>query len=208
MRAPPRRTTQLAAVFAPALAAAFTAALAACSPAVERGAEVPTDTLSAAAPSTAVTSRRTTSPVAGDESTADSVRGIVERIGSDPTTQLVVRATNGAVCALQLTGAPPIEALELTLWGRRDLATATMIPGVSCTFTAARYAVRAVDGIAAVDGILRIDGTAYSIESADGARRPLRDVPSILRTQVGARIYWAGPRDSAPAAYGILVPAP
>ena len=139
---------------------------------------------------------------------ADSVRGVVERIGSDPTTQLVVRPADGTVCALQLTAPPPFEGLEVTLWGRRDLASATMIPGVSCTFAAVRYAVRAVDGIAAVDGILRVDGTASAIETTDGVRRPLRDLPSALRTQVGARIYWAGPLDRAPAAYGILVPAP
>lgn len=166
-------------------AALLTVALAACSPAVGRRANVP-----------------------ADSAAADSVRGVVERIGSDPTTQLVVRPADGAVCALEMTAPPPFVGLEVTLWGRRDLASATMIPGVSCAFAAERYAVRAVDGIAAVDGILRVDGTASAIESADGVRRPLRDLPSALRTQVGARIYWAGPLDRAPAAYGILAPAP
>jgi hypothetical protein len=166
-------------------AALLAVALAACSPAVGRRANVPAD------------------PAA-----ADSVRGIVERIGSDPTTRLVVRGADGTLCALQMTAPPAFEGLEVTLWGRRDLASATMVPGVSCAIAAERYAVRAVDGIAAVDGMLRIDGTAYSIESADGTRRPLRDVPSTLRTQVGARIFWAGPLDRTPAAYGVLAPAP
>ena len=67
--------------------------------------------------------------------------------------------------------------------------------------------MRAVDGFAAADGMLRIDGSSYALET-DGARRPLRDVPATLRTQVGARIYWAGPLDRAPAAYGVLAPAP
>lgn len=168
-----------------ALVAVALAALAGCSSAVGRRASV-----------------------SADAAATDSVRGIVERIGSDPTTQLVVRAANGAVCALYLTAPPPFEGLEVTLWGRRDVASATMIPGVSCTFAAKRSAVRAVDGIAAVDGTLRLDGASYAIETADGTRQPLRDVPFMLRTQVGARIYWAGPLDSAPAAYGILVPAP
>ncbi|MDP1889610.1 MAG: hypothetical protein Q8K55_01855 [Gemmatimonadaceae bacterium] len=166
-------------------AALLAVALAACTPAVGRRANIP-----------------------ADAAAADSVRGIIERIGSDPTTQLVVRQSDGVVCALHLIGSPPIEGLEVELWGRRDDASATMIPGVACTFAAARYAVRAVDGVAAVDGILRADGPASAIETADGVRRPLRDVPSLLRTQAGARIYWAGPLDRAPAAYGVLAPAP
>ena len=189
-------------------AALLAAALAACSPAAERGAAVSADTLGVAAPAATGTPARTTASVTPNESIADSVRGVVERIGSDPTTQLVIRGADDALCALEITAPPPFEGLEVTLWGRRDVSAATMIPGVACAFAAERYAVRAVNGIAAVDGRLRIDGTAYTIESADGARRPLRDVPSTLRTQVGARIYWAGRLDRAPAAYGVLAPAP
>jgi hypothetical protein len=83
-----------------------------------------------------------------------------------------------------------------------------MLPGVACTFAVARYAVRGVDGIAAADGVLRAQGDAYALEAADGTRLPLRHVPEPLRAQVGARIYWAGPLDRAPAAYGVLAPAP
>ncbi|MBA4071676.1 MAG: hypothetical protein C0497_07550 [Gemmatimonas sp.] len=176
-------------------------ALAACSPAAEqRRAGVSADT--------AASTARTAPAFTDGERAADSVRGVVERIGSDPTTQLVVRGADGAVCALRMTAAPPFEGLEVALWGTRDRASATMLPGVACTFAAARYAVRAVDGIAAADGVLRAQGNAYALETADGMRRPLRDVPAALRTQVGARIYWAGPLDRAPAVYGVLVPAP
>ena len=198
-----------AAALAAALALPLIATLAACAPAGSRRAEVPADTAAtaaAAARSTADRATRTTSP-ATDSDPADSVRGIVERVGSDPTTRLVVRGTDGSACALQMTAPPAFEGLEVTLWGRRDLTAATMLPGVSCSFAATRYAVRAVDGIAAVDGMLRIAGSSYALET-DGARRPLRDVPATLRTQVGARIYWAGPLDRAPAAYGVLAPAP
>lgn len=182
-------------------AALVAVAVAACSPAVGRRANAPADAAAAATKQSAESTPR------GDHA-VDSVRGIVERIGSDPTTRLVVRGADGAACALQMTAPPPLEGLDVTLWGRRDLASATMIPGVSCAFVAERYAVRAVDGIAAVDGVLAVDGTSYAIQTTDGARRPLRDVPAALRTQVGARIYWAGPLHRAPAAYGVLVPAP
>ena len=199
-----------ASTLAVALAVALAAALAACSPAGGRRTEVPADTAATsttAARSTAATATRTTSPATRADYPSDSVRGIVERVGSDPTTLLVVRGTDGAACALHMTAPPAFEGLEVTLWGRRDLTSATMMPGVSCSFAAERYAVRAVDGIAAVDGMLRIAGSSYAIET-EGARRPLRDVPATLRTQVGARIYWAGPLDRAPAAYGVLTPAP
>lgn len=189
-------------------AALFAVALTACSSGVEKRADVPADTAAAAAPSAVASAEPAAPSVTRGDHAADSVRGVVERIGSDPTSQLVVRRADGAVCALQVTGSPPVEGFEVTLWGRLDLASATMIPGVSCAFAAERYAVRAVDGIAAVDGILRVDGTASVIETADGVRRPLRDVPSALRAHVGARIYWAGPLDRAPAAYGVLAPAP
>lgn len=195
--------------------------LAACSSAVERRARASGDSAAVAAAATpavsatagaaaavsgaVATSRAAPTPTRGD-SDADSVRGIVERVGSDPTTRLVVRSADGRVCALQLTAPPPFEGLDVALWGTRDRASATMIPGVTCTIAVTRYAVRAVDGMAAVDGTLRIAGAAYVIETADGMRRPLRDVPAMLRTKVGARIYWAGPLDRAPAAYGVLVP--
>ncbi len=185
----------------------FVVALAGCSPAVGRRADAPADTAAAAAPAAAPAGASAPSVARGDQR-ADSVRGVVERIGSDPTTQLVVRGADGTVCALQLSAPPPFEGLEVTLWGRRAPGSATMVPGVSCAFAAERYAVRAVDGVAAVDGILRVDGTAFTIETANVARRPVRDVPAPLRTQVGARIYWAGPLDRAPMAYGVLVPAP
>lgn len=168
----------------------FAIALAACAPAAERQ-----------------ESARTAPALTRGGSAADSVRGVVERIGSDPATRLVVRDTDGAVCALHVTAPPPLEGLDVALWGTRDRATATMLPGVTCTLVVARYAVRAVDGVAAVDGILRAVGDAYALETADGKRRPLRDVPTALRTQAGARIYWAGSLDRAPAAYGVLVAA-
>jgi hypothetical protein len=39
---------------------------------------------------------------------------------------------------------------------------------------------------------------------ADGRLLTLTDVPVTLRDQIGARIWWAGPLDRAPNAYGIL----
>lgn len=198
-----RRTTPLGAT----VAAVIATLLASCSSAGERRGAAPADTVGAAAPSEAVATTRAATAATAGESATDSVRGVVERVGSDPSSQLVVRGADGGVCALHMPSPPSFEGLEVTLWGRRDLAPATMIPGVACAFTSTRYAVRAVDGIPAVDGTLRANGASYAIETTDGVRRPLRDVPPALRTQVGARIYWAGSLDRAPAAYGVLVAA-
>jgi hypothetical protein len=67
-----------------------------------------------------------------------------------------------------------------------------------------RYAVRAVDGVSAVDGVLRFDHAAFTLELASGQRLPLRDVPPRMQDWVGQRVYWVGPTDRAPTAYGLL----
>lgn len=201
MKAAVRRVTLLA------------VSLAACAPGAERRtAEDSADTSAIATASTPDTSATPSGAAAptrtGSASTADSVRGVVERAGSDPTSRLVVRGADGVACALQMTTPPSFEGLDVTLWGVRDRTAATLLPDVACTVTVARYAVRAVDGVAATDGVLRAQGDAYALETADGKRRPLRAVPATMRAHVGARIYWAGPLDRAPEAYGVLEPAP
>ena len=138
-------------------------------------------------------------------SAADSVRGIVERVGSDPGSVFTVRAPDGSRCALQMSPSAAVEGLEVAFWGTRRGAAARA-PGVSCTLTVERFAVRAADGIAAVDGTLLMLGNSYALELASGARLALRQVPPALRPMIGARIFWAGPLDRAPAAYGVLDP--
>jgi hypothetical protein len=97
-----------------------------------------------------------------------------------------------------------IVGLEVVFWGKRTDAPPPMLPGASCSFATARFAVRAVEGVPAVDGILRADGASFALEGPSGERLALREVPAALRAQVGARIFWAGPLDRAPAAYGVL----
>ncbi|MBM3908748.1 MAG: hypothetical protein FJ363_11835 [Gemmatimonadetes bacterium] len=151
---------------------------------------------------------RTPAPTREFSVTGDSLRGNVERVGNEPESALLIRAANGATCALVSPAPPPpLAGLEVVVWGARR-APSTPMPGVACAFAVERYAVRAVDGVAAQDGILRFDAGDYALETADGRRHPLRAVPSALQTQVGARVYWAGPRDRAPTAYGILTPPP
>ncbi|MBI2409333.1 MAG: hypothetical protein HYV19_13640 [Gemmatimonadetes bacterium] len=138
---------------------------------------------------------------------ADSLRGTVERVGSEPLTQLVVRAPTGQVCTIGATGSKvptALEGLEVTFWGASRLTSAPSLAGALCTIDVARYAVRAVDGVSAVDGMLHVDQGAFTLVLASGQRLPLRGVPSRMEGWVGERVYWAGPTDRAPTAYGLL----
>ncbi len=141
----------------------------------------------------------------------DSLRAVVERVGSEPQTRLIARAANGTSCALRADASALLAAavgLEVTLWGVRTSGAPPMMPGTSCTFEVRRFAVRAANGVPAVDGIIRTEGSSFVLELASGERRELRDVPAALRSQAGARIFWAGPLNRAPQAYGILREAP
>ena len=197
------------------LACLLAASLGACSPASRRTADAAADSVPpspatasptvAAAP--ALVGAPSSTPATPSLSAADSVRGIVARVGSDPGSVLTVRASDGYTCALQMTPPVAVEGLEVAFWGAKSSASVAM-PGVSCTLIVDRFAVRAVDGTAAVDGTLLQTGTTYAIVLASGRRLTLSHVPKALLALSGARIYWAGAVDQAPAAYGVLEPNP
>lgn len=139
---------------------------------------------------------------------ADSLRGVVQRVGAEPQTQLTARGADGATCVLRFPAVTPgIEGLEVTLWGARTTGVEPRAGGATCVLAVTRYAVRAVDGVPAVDGILLLSETSYALDLAGGARPQVWNVPPTLKGQVGARIFWAGPLDRAPVAYGVLEPA-
>jgi hypothetical protein len=68
------------------------------------------------------------------------------------------------------------------------------------------FAVHAVDGVPAVDGILLLGRDGFALRRADGTVTALPLAPSTLAPLAGARIYWAGPLDRPPVAYGVLTP--
>lgn len=149
---------------------------------------------------------RAPAPTNDPRTASDSLRGVVERVGSEPGSALILRASDDAACALILPPPPPpLDGLEVVVWGARRAPSAPM-PGVPCAVAVQRYAVRAVDGAVAHDGRLRLAGSDYSLETTDGVRHPLREVPAALRAMVGARVFWAGSLDRAPVAYGVLTP--
>lgn len=142
---------------------------------------------------------------------ADSLRGTVERVGADPKWVFVVHGAGGATCVATAADASvslaAIDGLDVTLWGTRGAAPPASAPSGSCGFAVSRFAVRAVGGVPAVDGVLRVNNGLYALEVGPGDMRSLSALPATLKTQVGARVYWVGPLDRAPQAYGILAPA-
>ena len=142
---------------------------------------------------------------------SDSLRGVLAVTGSEPQVQLVLRQAAGTSCTLREatpSGLRAAQGLEVTAWGTRDVNSVMPTPqGARCGLVVSRFAVRAADGNAAVDGILRAEGSGFVIEVAGGERRALTEVPAALRSQVGARIFWVGPQDRPPSAYGVILPA-
>ena len=141
----------------------------------------------------------------------DSLRGVLAVTGSEPLVQIVLRQAAGTLCTLREatpSGLRAAQGLEVTAWGTRDDKSVMPTPqGVRCGLIVSHFAVRAADGNAAVDGILRAEGSGFVIEVSGGERRALTGVPAALRSQVGARIFWVGPLDRPPSAYGVIVSA-
>lgn len=146
-------------------------------------------------------------PAAAREVGADSLRGIVQLVGTEPGVVTLVRVGAGGTPLAVLDGGDAAlraaAGLEVVVYGARG-GTSDALPVKTPAFGVRRFAVRAVDGAAAVDGVLVRDGATLMLQFADGTRAPLVAPPLAFRELVGARVYWVGPLDVAPRAYGIL----
>ncbi|HEY0023808.1 MAG TPA: hypothetical protein VGB24_12890 [Longimicrobium sp.] len=141
---------------------------------------------------------RGTPAPAGKAVLADSLRGTVDVVGSEPATWVVLRVDGGtrdvaldgdAGVLRRLTG------LEVTVWGER---------AAGGRFAVARVAVRSASGVTAVDGILAREGEGFALVTEDGRRLPIARLPETLRSAVGARVWLAGPLDRAPDSFGVI----
>lgn len=151
------------------------------------------------------------SPVSASSS-ADTIRGVLTVVGSDPFTTVMLTSRQGLAIALSGAAAPALRDLagvEVMLRGLHRPATGEAggvdrTPSNRPSFEARQFAVRAVDGIAAVDGTLERAGAGYALRMIDARSLELPALPAALRTHVGARIFLAGPLDRAPQHYGII----
>ena len=135
----------------------------------------------------------------------DSLRGVLAIVGNDPLTRVQITTRAGVAWFVDGADEPVLRAasgLEVVVFGRTSAIDTG--PPAARSFTAQRLAVRAADGIPAQDGVLERDGARVVLRLVDGQRLALPAIPEALRAQTGARIWWAGPTDRAPSAYGVL----
>jgi hypothetical protein len=127
---------------------------------------------------------------------ADTLRGTVEEVGSDPGMWMVIHTPDGR--AVRLDG-------ERTLL-RQVVGLEVMVRGtpVQGGFAVREIDVRASGGIPAMDGVLERRSSAYVLVTRDGRALPIARLPDDLRGMLGARIWIAGPLDQPPQSSGIL----
>lgn len=129
---------------------------------------------------------------------ADTLRGRVAIVGSEPGTWVVLQLDGGRR-AVTLLGdrrvLDRLSGLEATVWGTPDASG--MLP-------VTRFEVRGSGGVAAVDGVLERRGGGYVLVTHEGRALPLAHLPEALREAVGGRVWLAGPLDRPPDSFGVL----
>ncbi|MCC6316960.1 MAG: hypothetical protein IT361_04640 [Gemmatimonadaceae bacterium] len=134
---------------------------------------------------------------------ADTARGTIEVVGSEPATVTLVQDAE----RLQLVGAgrdvlASLGGIEIVVAGTRRAAAGPALPAPA-TFEVASFIVRAVGGVSAHDGLVRRDAGTWVIDLRDGGRVATPHLPETLRI-VGARVYLVGPLDRPPQGYGLV----
>ncbi len=133
---------------------------------------------------------------------ADTLRGTVAIVGSEPGTWAVLQLDGGRR-AVTLLGdrrlLDRLSGLEATVWGTAD---------ASGTFQVDRFEVRGSGGVAAVDGVLARQGQGWVLVTHDGRRLPVARLPEALRGMEGARVWLAGPLDRDPDSSGVVSDPP
>jgi hypothetical protein len=144
-------------------------------------------------------------PPAGDRAPpADTLRGRVEVVGSEPGTSIALLDGRGGWVTLEGERAAlrALSGLEVMVEGRMEQAEPFRV------FRVARVAVRAADGVAAVDGVIAREGGGHVLVTGDGRRLRVPHLPAQLAGRVGARVWLAGPLDRPPDTFGIIAEAP
>lgn len=131
---------------------------------------------------------------------ADTLRGTIEVVGSEPGTALALLDGHGGAVSLQ--GPRPLldrlAGLEVMVEGSR------MGPR---DFRVARVTVRASGGVAAVDGVVAREGGRWVLVTADGRRLPAPHLPEQV-ARPGLRVWLAGPLDQPPVSFGVIGEGP
>lgn len=153
----------------------------------------------------------TSAPLAASPTTiaADTVRGIVQRVGSDPTSVLVLSAARDqTVFALRgsmLDQLGRAVGLEVMISGARSTAKDySASPRGATIFEVEQFFVRGADGQVALDGILSQRNGVFVLAVTGGSEKSVPFLPAALRGHIGSRVFLVGGLEQAPAGYGIL----
>lgn len=153
--------------------------------------------------------RGDSAPAAAAPVGSDTVRGVIQIVGNDPVTTvlLVPRDTTRPPVALRGEVLPVLRqasGLEVMVRGQRTAARDVgASPAGVPVFAVTDFVVRAADGVTAEDGVLERRGTGYVLRQRDNTVRDIGTLPLALRDAVGARIYLVGSL-SAPSSWGVL----
>jgi hypothetical protein len=136
--------------------------------------------------------------LAGADATpvADSIEGIVRVVGLDALPVITLAFDNGAP-SLTLDGPASLRratGLRVAIVGTRN----------GSHFTVRRFTVVSANGVSATDGVIAEYGDALVLVTSDGARHKLVSPPTLLRQNIGHRVWVSGPLTREPVAYGIL----
>lgn len=139
----------------------------------------------------------------------DTVRGTLQRVGSDPLSVLVLSTSaDKAVFAVRgafLEQLNRAVGLEVMLRGTRsDARDYTASPRGATVFEVAQFFVRRADGQVAMDGVLTLQDGKYFLVTTSGERTEVPFLPQELRGQVGSWVFLVGALAKTPSAYGIL----
>jgi hypothetical protein len=144
--------------------------------------------------------RRSSGADASSPPAADSLQGVVSVTGSAFDQHVVLRS-EGRSTTLSATAA---DSAALSRLGGLEIVVRGHAEGT--VFRAVSFTVKRLNGSAVLDGVLRADGPRIVMDTANG-RVVLGNPPAALRAMIGARVWIAGPPDTGPNSYGVIVPA-
>ena len=141
--------------------------------------------------------------------TTDSVRGRISIGGAGTCVSALVHLTTKANELFVLDGSRDVFAqligVEVVAFGKRRNPPPNHPFLANPIVTVDSFLVRATDDGPARDGVLRRDPRGYVLETRDGQRLSLPNLPPSLARAEGLRVWIAGPLD-APTRAGIIDP--
>ena len=130
---------------------------------------------------------------AGGRARADSVRGVLTLVGSEPARQVALKAGDQtiALSGMATTGLSKLVGAEVVVHGVAVTPRDVVVND---------YVVRASNGVPAYDGLLEEGGTLRLTDGSGAKRVPL---PAELRGVAGARV-WVAVKNGAAVAGGVI----